>query len=362
MAVSDHRNNNFDLLRLVAAVSVLFSHSFAAVGASEPSSILDPGGGTWGHVGVLVFFSLSGYLIASSWIREPAVRPYLVKRAFRIFPALAAMTVATALVIGPFVTSSAPAQYFSSPSTWLYPLVKTLLFIPGNVDPPGIFAGNPWVGVNPSLWTLPVEFLCYLTLLVLMLLALWISALSARVLCGLAALVGAVLGTPAILAMTPLAGSALVSQSVIVVAAFFMGAFLYLLGDTIRFNILVAAGLAAVAFGVSLTGFGASIAPLVVPYIVLTLALGVPTVPLGKFRGWDLSYAAYLWGFPVQQVVVYVTDTREPLIVFALAVAIVMPIAALSWRLIERPALRHGRALAQRLARGSQETRGLPAV
>lgn len=351
MAGRDHRNNNFDLLRLIAAVSVLFSHSFVAAGRSEPTSFLDPAGGTWGHVGVLVFFSLSGYLITSSWVREPAVAPYLVKRAFRIFPALAVMTVVTVLLLGPFLTSSSAAQYFSSPATWLYPIVKTLLFIPGNVDPPGIFDGNPYVGVNPSLWTLPVEFLCYLTLLAIMLVTARLSLRAARVLCGLAALTGAALGTPVILAATPLAGTALVSQSAIVVAAFFMGAFLFLLGDAIRFSLVVAIALAAVAFAVSFTGFGATVAPLIVPYIVLTLALGVPTVPLGRFRGWDLSYAGYLYGFPVQQAVVYLTGTRDPMTVFLLALVIVMSLAAVSWRFIERPALNYGRALARRLAR-----------
>src|SRR5215207_9149508 len=51
--------NNFDLLRLVGAGLVLFAHSFVLTGTSEPlPSFMHL---SWGEVGVVVFFAISGF-------------------------------------------------------------------------------------------------------------------------------------------------------------------------------------------------------------------------------------------------------------------------------------------------------------
>ena len=74
------RHNNFDILRLSAAIMVVSSHSFAAVRENQPPSFLDPFGNAWSYLGVLIFFSISGYLIAQSWIRDPSPGRYLARR------------------------------------------------------------------------------------------------------------------------------------------------------------------------------------------------------------------------------------------------------------------------------------------
>src|SRR5438105_8084462 len=87
-----HRRNNFDALRLIAALSVVFSHSFLiAEGseANEPFAKLT--GNQWilGLVGVFVFFVISGYLVTESYRRRPAPVNFAARRALRIFPGLA---------------------------------------------------------------------------------------------------------------------------------------------------------------------------------------------------------------------------------------------------------------------------------
>src|SRR2546423_15512292 len=84
------RRNNFDLLRLLAAASVIFSHAFLL---AENSQDHDPlmmltGQTVLGVVGVFVFFTISGYLITQSFemTRSPLV--FLAKRGLRIFPGL----------------------------------------------------------------------------------------------------------------------------------------------------------------------------------------------------------------------------------------------------------------------------------
>jgi peptidoglycan/LPS O-acetylase OafA/YrhL len=91
------RANNFDALRLFAALLVLVSHAFALAGSTEPSV----GGFSLGGVGLYIFFAISGYLVTQSWTREPRLAPFFTKRALRILPALLAVSLLTAYSSAP---------------------------------------------------------------------------------------------------------------------------------------------------------------------------------------------------------------------------------------------------------------------
>jgi peptidoglycan/LPS O-acetylase OafA/YrhL len=97
--VASLRENNFDLLRLVAAGLVLTSHSFPLTGRLEP---LAPH--TLGTAGVEVFFAISGFLVTKSWLSEPSLGRFLRKRVLRILPGLAGAVAVTALAIGTIFT------------------------------------------------------------------------------------------------------------------------------------------------------------------------------------------------------------------------------------------------------------------
>jgi peptidoglycan/LPS O-acetylase OafA/YrhL len=56
----------------------------------------------------------------------------------------------------------------------------------------------------------------------------------------------------------------------------------------------------------------------------------------------DLSYGIYLWAFPLQQVLM-MTGIRDPWLLSAAAVIVLLPVAAASWLLVEKPALRFKR-------------------
>ena len=58
-----HRQNNFDLVRVLAALFVLISHQHALNGLPEPTFLNVH---TIGGLGVLIFFSISGFLVAQS--------------------------------------------------------------------------------------------------------------------------------------------------------------------------------------------------------------------------------------------------------------------------------------------------------
>lgn len=324
------RDNNFDVLRLFAAWSVLVSHSFALTGRAEP---LHQFGTTLGNVGVLVFFAVSGLLIRRSWEYDPSPRDFWTKRALRLIPALAAVAVLTAFVLGPLVTSRSPASYWSSPETWFYPVRVTLLYT-FDAPLPGVFDANVHPGVNGPLWSLPVEVFAYLLLFLL-----GISGLLAR---------RAVVTTVAVLSLVwaavwvPNTSDAI--GATYVVAAFAVGAAAYTWRDRLVLSWPVALALVPVCVvtGLGPTSLRVVTWTLAAVYLCYWFAYALPPVGRVLTRFGDASYGVYIWAFPVQQTIVQVAgEDAGPWLVILVATPIVWLLAITSWRLVERPALRH---------------------
>jgi peptidoglycan/LPS O-acetylase OafA/YrhL len=92
----DRRLRHIDALRALAALLVLWRHVADVFAQADPTGA---SGGGWlrsladnlevGQIGVIVFFLISGYVIPFSMHagRPAAVGSFLIKRAFRIFPA-----------------------------------------------------------------------------------------------------------------------------------------------------------------------------------------------------------------------------------------------------------------------------------
>src|SRR5438045_6794951 len=116
------RHNNFDLLRLLAALSVIFSHAFLLAENSQdhdPLMILTGGQAILGLAGVFVFFTISGYLISQSFDTTPSPFVFLAKRALRIFPGLFGCLIVCVLAIGPLVTILPMSEYLAAHEAWL---------------------------------------------------------------------------------------------------------------------------------------------------------------------------------------------------------------------------------------------------
>ena len=80
---------------------------------------------------------------------------------------------------------------------------------------------------------------------------------------------------------------------------------------------------------------------LTLPYLVVYASIGLPRlVNLSDTIG-DLSYGIYLFAFPVQQpMIAFLGRSAHATTVSVIATAVVIVIASLSWRFVERPALR----------------------
>ncbi len=163
--------NNFDALRLIAATTVIFSHSFLIADGNEnhePLILLTGRQSILGLAGVFVFFAISGFLVTQSYEQTQSPLRYLAKRVLRVFPGLVAALVLSAFVLAPLVTMLPLGEYLRRAAPYRYVLWNTLLDLRVHELPKVLFVDNP-VGleVNGSLWTLRYEFEMYLMVMAL---------------------------------------------------------------------------------------------------------------------------------------------------------------------------------------------------
>jgi peptidoglycan/LPS O-acetylase OafA/YrhL len=342
VTASRSRHNNFDALRLLAAASVIFSHSFLIAEGTQSREwliLLTGNQCILGLTGVFVFFAISGFLVTQSFEQTPNPLHYLAKRALRIFPGLLVATVVSAFVLGPFVTTLPLGIYLSRPEPYQYVLGNTLLDQTVHELPGVSFVDNP-VGleINGSLWTLRLEFLMYLMVLALGLLR-WLSLRTAVVLLafGIACLHFEML--------YPLEKWGwffrLLSGWGWLVGFFAAGMLLYKLRDTRIFDGRIALfALAGLVLSVPLALY-IPLFPVFGCYLALWLALSprLPMIPAARFG--DLSYGLYIYGWPVEQAVIWLFGGGAAWWqVFLIALPTAAVLAFLSWHLVERPMLR----------------------
>lgn len=331
------RPNSFDLLRLLAALAVVWGHACELSGhvLADPLARFTGVGGL-GSLGVSVFFAISGFLVVGSFARRPNVASFAAARALRLLPALAVVVLASALVIGPLVTRAPLGAYVTSPQTWLYP-IRNVLILPVAYHLPGVFAANPYPdAVNGSLWTLRIEVGFYALTALLG----WRRWLGPKVLAAVAALFAAALVVAIATGTTPIQATLLLRSAVL----YFGGGALWAWRGDLGWSdprlrlAACAAALATVALALS-RSWGDTALALLAP--LWAVALGQTGWPgQGALaRIGDLSYGTYLWAFPIQQALVQAQPRVGVAMLLGETLVVVLPLAWLSWRLVERPAL-----------------------
>lgn len=304
-----------------------------------------------GNDAVAVFFVISGILVTQSWRSDPGLRRYLARRALRLLPALLVTVVVTSLFVGTIVSQLTPASYLRTAGTWAYLLNGTLVLQPYQL--PGVFTHLPDAGtVNGSLWTLRYEFLCYLIVPLVVALvtvtrrrAVLLAITAATTVVATATLTshtGAFLdGIPWNFAGLP-GAVGWDAVPLFMLLSYFLGGMciqVWLPKARLDGRIAALAVPAFIVFSQHPRLFPLSVAALAyaVGYFGLTARpVAQRLVALG-----DASYGIYVWGFVVEQLVVSAFGSRiSALGVFAIAMPITWAIGILSWRLIEKPALR----------------------
>ena len=332
--------NSFDAVRLFAALLVVYGHAYPLTAAGSPAF----GGNSVQAIGVKVFFVISGYLIMGSWQRDPNVFRFAKRRLLRILPGLAVVVALSALVLGPAVSSLPFGEYLKNSRTLHY--FSNVIMRP-QYDLPGVFATVPYPhAVNGSLWSLPAEIAMY----IIGPLAWWIGAAalkSARA--GVAlALVSIVVASLYVVRLAPapvpwvIYGSS-VSSFLDVAPYFLLGAAYALWRLDQRLNSYLA-GAGWILFSlVQLPPLMNELALyILLPYTVLAFGLQASTAGTFLSKRGDISYGVYLYGFPIQQLGALLFEGARVNAWFNFAVTLLplLFVASVSWRCIERPALR----------------------
>src|SRR5579864_464273 len=331
--------NNFDFLRLVAAVIVIYSHSYLIASGSQRSEPLVWATGnqcTLGLVGVFVFFVISGYLVTESYCRSPYPAGFVLRRFMRIYPALIPNGLFCAFILGPIVTSLPLAAYFAAPELWKF-LGEYARLWPGPLGLPGVLFANTTVGllINGSFWTLIFEVMMYATVLILGV------ARSLRLSTSVFLLV---LGIAAIWydERHSLMWLDYLRGWLWMLSHFAAGMVMYFLRGRIAFRwywaLLALAGLVLISrVGREFITFFA------IPGGYLTIYAATrycPALDYSRHVG-DLSYGIYIYGWPCEQFVMWLSGGKAAWWqVFLGTLALVIPLAWLSWHGIEKWALR----------------------
>lgn len=339
--------NNFDFLRFFAASAVVIGHCYWLSGQGEVEPVrLFTGSMDTADIAVNLFFVMSGFLIAASWINSRSTLDFAAKRALRIFPALAISTLLTTFVVGPLATGLSLGEYLLNSQTVRY-LSNMALITQFHL--PGVFADNPFPNtVNGSVWTLPYEVLMYTTLLLL----------------GLFKLFGriAVLLVPLALILihfhlAPSLGleSDILRKTTRLGMFFFLGSALYLYRTSLPWNWKVALTLLALTLLSARTELWFYFHVLTLPYLTIYLA-HLKIFRLSRFgRYGDFSYGIYIYSFPLQQLLMHWLGPQLPLPAFmALSLTVSIIIAAVSWHLIESPSLHLKRFIPRKGGRVSE--------
>lgn len=318
-------SNAFDLIRLIAASMVLWSHQLALMDLPEHGAT--PFRVSFGGLGVLIFFVVSGYLNTLSVIRHRSMREFLVSRGLRIYPALV-VCVAFTVLLGACVAPDLKTYLDYTLLSFVGKNITLFTGVKAGVSH-AVFASSTMPNaLNGSLWTLPYEVKMYVILA--------ISFVAMRYNPAVALFVSAS-------GLLALGFSAHDNFWLDFGALFVAGSF------TAAVQQLKGLGL-AIATLLALAGVFAVVGQ---DLFALYLLLAAAVIACGRIRlpSWmrpplDLSYAIYLYAFPIQQLSVSMTKNFWLGLLFSAVVTFVL--ALLSALLVEQPAQKLKFALRRR--------------
>lgn len=362
--------NSFHLTRFVLAMMVILCHSYTLLRRTTPLSALTGGLLNEGTLAVDGFLTLSGFLICQSAVRSKNALTFLGKRAVRVLPAFAFALVFSALFVGALAFDGDVVTYLrqqeNGPLSWM------LNWLTLNVNPEqwgvaGVFTANPTASLNVSLWTIKFEIALYLLMALLMLTTLNRHR-ATYIVCFAIFLILRLLLIPFgvrvwdvhdtrwwllshwnydRLTQTGLfffAGTILYAYRQQIPRRWYLAVIALMLLVMSGFFSFVPARVDAAADQSTRVLWQLAELPLRLVYIAavpyLVIYLGASPLCSGFSRLGDLSLGMYVYSYPVQQMLLFSWPGISPLLLFALTLAVVLPLSAWSWRFIEAPALR----------------------
>lgn len=329
--LSRNRENNITFMRLLAALSVIYGHSFAISPSTvEKDWVIEKIGIFSGGIGVDFFFLLSGYLVCAS-LQSKGIAHYVVARVFRLLPALIIMLALTSFVIGPIISNLSIIDYFTNGQTHRYFFFLATLF-KGEFLLPGVFTHNPLDAVNGPLWSVLFESKMYILLAFGYLLGL-IRENKKTLFNGLYFLLIFLVWSDTL--KIPMLISHLESR---VAFLFLTGVFLWIN----RANVYVTP--MTLLFALFFAAYTVGTAKFYLAYLLVLIiffcvfSFGSRFYFMEKIG--DFSYGIYLWGWPVSQIIYEQFPGMGPVLNSLATMVIAFLLGAMSWFFIEKPIMR----------------------
>lgn len=336
-SAGEKRFNHFNFLRFIFASLVILSHTFELIDGNRSREPLTGIFGTisFAEFAVDGFFLLSGYLIVKSWDSSPEIFAFLSKRILRIYPGFIVASLVCAFIVGPL--GAEPADYFSHLE--VKKLAYGIIRLWGPIVPP-VFVGQPHAAVNGAMWTIPYEFACYLSVLLIGFCGLvkyrrgWLAITA----CFFIAVLCQKLGLQPLLQEYSIN---LESSFFRLGMFFFTGGAYYLLRDEIKFCPRMAWGsglILSMAMFYPVTS--EPILAILGGYLLFHFSFS-PISLLESFQKLpDVSYGLYLYGWPIQKLLIWYLPELPAWWVFVFSFAGSVLAGLISWYLVEKPFLK----------------------
>lgn len=327
-----NKANNLDFLRLLFSSLVIVSHSYPLTDRKEWFGEITNGQMALGSLSVECFFIMSGYLIFTSLKNSKSMISYLWKRILRIFPALVGLVLVTGIILS-FVTSN---WMFMISTKFIKYSINLLSLYNIRYAIGDIFSTNPYpYAINGSLWSLSYEFTMYLLVGLLF----WVRKSKATIYIFLLIYLATSL-------LYYYESSFLRNEFLILkldigqlykLTSYFIAGSLLSFVDLKKYNSLwLRSTLFCILLGSLIIGVFRELSMVVLPIFILLVAnTSTPYLRSVAKKTGDLSYGIYIYGFLMQQVLMYYFDINTwVLTIIALSISFVF--AYLSWHLIEK--------------------------
>lgn len=314
---------HFLILRIVLAAAVLFSH-FPKITATQPTlKLMSP------TLAVEAFFVISGWVVSASFARSATLSGFWLRRFARLYPLYVFVIIAQAsaawLVAHPSSDLAGELLRYLTVNLAFMNFLQPTLF--------GLLADAPVKALNPSLWTLKLEVIFYALTPLLVLIVRAQRALGTAVL---------FIGSIAMYYLSLWHSEALARQFPGQFRFFVAGIVLWQISAHIHAKPRAWHALTAVgAFYISnrtvdIASLG-GLQPLIVALFVYGAAYALPEPKQLP----DVSYGIYVWHGPIIQFALLLGLALN----LWIACAATLIVAALSWYLLESPAIAFARKL-----------------
>ncbi len=327
---------DFTLLRLLLALSVVFVHFHHLTGVA-----VDWAPGLSSTVAVQGFFVVSGWIVTASCESSSGNGAFFVRRLARLYPLYAVVVIAQAFgvcVLMGFPDNAAGAllRYLAANLAFANFLEPSLL---GFLDRAAVPA------INPSLWTLKIEVLFYLTVPALVILQ---RRFGLKALLGLFA--ASTLFFYVVEPLSPELAKQLPGQLRFFIAGMVCRLLLVRGHAPRRWDsaVLAVVGLGGLALA---QRFDSSLAMAALQPVFVTAFVAAAGALLPRPAGApDISFGVYLVHAPLIQFALYAGWLPAGTLGMIWVLAITLTVSAASYYFIERPAIRAGGRWSKRLS------------